>query len=155
MDAEGLGRELLLTPSGDPRRPPEKQTVGTVTASHKMLTLQTLSSSLNADTAKRGCLAEEMLLSALRQSVPENGCVHVHIIDLGAKLSISDPTHSSPNEESVGQCRASRLLSQNVVTFRKRAEHFSREQRERELTKFCGKLSQFCAKLGEFALGHK
>ena len=33
MDAEGLGRKLLLTPS-DPRRAPEKQTVGTVTASH-------------------------------------------------------------------------------------------------------------------------
>ena len=56
MDAEGLGRKLLLTPFGDPRRAPEKQTVGTVSASHKMLTLQALSSSLNAGTAKRGCL---------------------------------------------------------------------------------------------------
>ena len=56
IDAEGLGRKLLLTTSGDPRRAPEKQTVGTVTASHKMLTLQALSSSLNAGTAKRGCL---------------------------------------------------------------------------------------------------
>ena len=56
MDAEGLGRKLLLTPSGDPRRTPEKQVVGTVTASHKMLTLQALSSSLNAGTTKRGCL---------------------------------------------------------------------------------------------------
>ena len=28
MDAEGLGRKLLLTPSGDPRRAPEKQIVG-------------------------------------------------------------------------------------------------------------------------------
>ena len=37
MDAEGLGRKLLLTPSGDPRRAPEKQTVGIVAASHKML----------------------------------------------------------------------------------------------------------------------
>ena len=52
MDAEGLGRKLLLTLSGDPRRAHEKQTVGT----HKMLTLQALSSSLNAGTAKRGCL---------------------------------------------------------------------------------------------------
>ena len=56
MDAEGLGRKLLLTSSGDPRRAPEKQTVGTVTASHKILTLQALSSSLKAGTAKRGCL---------------------------------------------------------------------------------------------------
>ena len=55
MDAEGLGRKLLL-PSGDPRRAPEKQTVGTVTAPHKMLALRALSSSLNADTAKRGTL---------------------------------------------------------------------------------------------------
>ena len=57
MGAEGLGRKLLLTPSGDPRRTPEELTVGTVTASHKMPTLQALSSSLNAGTAKRGCLA--------------------------------------------------------------------------------------------------
>ena len=56
MDAEGLGRELLLTPSGDPRIAPEKQTVS---VSHKMLNLQALLSSLNAGTAKRGCLAEE------------------------------------------------------------------------------------------------
>ena len=33
---------------------PEKQAVGTVTPSHKMLNLQALSSSLNAGTAKRG-----------------------------------------------------------------------------------------------------
>ena len=56
MDAEGLGRKLLLTPSADPRTIPEKQTVGTVTASHKMLTLQALSSSLNAGTATGGSL---------------------------------------------------------------------------------------------------
>ena len=56
MDEEGLGRKLLLTPSGDIRRAPEKQTVGTVTASHKMLSLQAPSSSLNASTGKRGCL---------------------------------------------------------------------------------------------------
>ena len=37
MDAEGLGPKLLLTPSGDPQKFPKKQTVGTVTASHKML----------------------------------------------------------------------------------------------------------------------
>ena len=55
MDAEGLGRKLL-TFSGDRRRATEKQTAGTVTASHKMLTLQALSSVLNAGTAKRGCL---------------------------------------------------------------------------------------------------
>ena len=56
MDAEGLGRKLLLTFPGDPRRTPEKQTLGTVTASRKMLTLQAFSSSLNAGTAKGGCV---------------------------------------------------------------------------------------------------
>ena len=67
MDAEGLGRKLLLTPSTDPRSASEKQTVSAVTASHKMLTLQALPSSLNAGTAKRGAAwAEERLLGALR-----------------------------------------------------------------------------------------
>ena len=56
MDTEGLGRKLLLTPSGDPRRAPEKGALGTVTASHQMLTLQARSNSLNARIAKRGCL---------------------------------------------------------------------------------------------------
>ena len=56
MDAEDLGRKLLLTPFGDPCRTPEMQIVGTVTASRNMLTLQALSSSLNAGTAKWGCL---------------------------------------------------------------------------------------------------
>ena len=53
MDAEGLGRKLLLTPPDDPRRT-EKQTVGTVTTSRQILTLQALSSPLNAGAAKRG-----------------------------------------------------------------------------------------------------
>ena len=57
-----LPSKLLLTPSGDPRRTPEKQTVGSVTASQKMPALQALSSSLNAGAAKGGCLAEERLL---------------------------------------------------------------------------------------------
>ena len=68
---------------GDPRRAPEKQTVGTVTTSHKMLTLQALSSSLNAGALQReAALAEERLLGDLRQSVPQNGLVHQHTIDL-------------------------------------------------------------------------
>ena len=87
MDAEGLGRKLLLTPSGDPRRAPEKQTVGTVTASHKMLTLQALSSSLNAGTAKSGCLGRGEALGALRQSVPQNSRVHLHIIEHSLRVA--------------------------------------------------------------------
>ena len=59
MDAEGLGGKLLLTPPWRPPTTPEKQTLGTVTASHKILTLQALSSSVNAGTEKRGCLGLE------------------------------------------------------------------------------------------------
>ena len=80
MDMEGLGCKLLLAPSSDPSRTSEKQTVGTVTTSHKMLTPQALSSSQNAGAEKRGCLGEERLLGDLRQSVPQNGRVHLHNI---------------------------------------------------------------------------
>ena len=58
MDAEGLGRGLLLTPLGTPPKVPKKQTVGTAMASHKVLTLQALSSSLNAGAAKRDFLGQ-------------------------------------------------------------------------------------------------
>ena len=81
MDAEGLGHRLLLTPSADPRRTPEKQTVGTVTASQKMLSLQALSRFLNAGPANGGCLGRGEAPGCLRQSVPQNGRVHLHIID--------------------------------------------------------------------------
>ena len=57
MDAEGLGRKLLLTPLATHNKMPEKQTVGTLPASHKMLTLQALSSSINESTVKRGRLS--------------------------------------------------------------------------------------------------
>ena len=70
MDMEDLGRKLLLTPSGDPPRTLEKHSVATVTASHKMLTLQALSSSLTAGTARRGCLGRG----------EQNGRVHLHIL---------------------------------------------------------------------------
>ena len=77
MDAEGLGRKLAADPPATPRKTPEKQTVGTVRASHKTLTLQAHASSLNTGTAK----AEEMVLGDLRQSVPQNGRVHLHITE--------------------------------------------------------------------------
>ena len=67
--------------ASDPRRTPEMQTVGTVTAFHKMLTLQALSSSLNASTVKRGCLGRGKAFGDLRQSVPQNSRVHLHLID--------------------------------------------------------------------------
>ena len=81
MDSEGLGRKLL-------QQNPEKQTVGTVTASHKVLTLQALWSKLNAGTAAGAVWAEGRLLGALRQSVPQNGRVHLRIIDFGESLAI-------------------------------------------------------------------
>ena len=68
MDAEGLGRKLLLTPSGGPCRTPDKQTVGTVTAFQTMFALQALSSSLNAGTAKGGCLGRGEVFVTTRSS---------------------------------------------------------------------------------------
>ena len=56
----GFGSQTAPDPPGTPAgEPHEKQTVGTVTASQKILTLQALSSSLNAGTAERGCLGRE------------------------------------------------------------------------------------------------
>ena len=82
MDAEGLGRKLLLTPPpADPWRTPEKQTVGTVTASHKMLTLQALRALSMRALQREAAWAEERFLGDLRQSVPQNGRVHLHILD--------------------------------------------------------------------------
>ena len=54
-----MNRKLTEWVSGPESVLHEKQTVGTVTASRKMLTLQALSSSLIASTAKRGCLGRE------------------------------------------------------------------------------------------------
>ena len=68
-------------PPGNPRKTPEKQTLSTVTASHKLLTLQALSSSLYDGTERRGGLGRGRLLGDLRQPVPQNGRIHLHIID--------------------------------------------------------------------------
>ena len=54
-----------------------------------MISLQALSSSLHAGTAKRGYLgggwAEERLLGDLRQSVPQNGHVRLRILEILSK----------------------------------------------------------------------
>ena len=78
MAAEGLGRGLLLTPLGTPPKVPKKQTVGTVTASHKMLTLRALSSSLHAGTAKRGFFQKNPRVRKIRvrNSGAGNGCAN-------------------------------------------------------------------------------
>ena len=57
--ANGRGRfgsQTAAETPRDPQKTPEKQTVGTVAASHKMFSLQALSSSLNASTAKKSRL---------------------------------------------------------------------------------------------------
>ena len=54
-----------------------------MTTSHQMLTLQALSSSLRCQHCKeRGCLAEQRLLGDLRQSVPQNGRIHLLGIEM-------------------------------------------------------------------------
>ena len=53
----GFGSQAAADPPGDPRRAPKKQTVGTVMASQKMLTLQAIS----PGAAKGGAWAEERL----------------------------------------------------------------------------------------------
>ena len=69
----GFGSQTAADPSGDPRKALEKQTVGTVTASHEMLSLQALSS--------RHC--KEGLPGPRGESVPQNGRVHLHSTDWG------------------------------------------------------------------------
>ena len=72
-----MGRKLLLTALGDSWRIPEKQTLGTVTASHTMLTLHALSSSLNAGTANRGCLGrgKAFVLETLRLEKTDDAAI--------------------------------------------------------------------------------
>ena len=87
----GFGSETAVDPPDDPRKPLNSRLWVLLTASHKILTLQAVSSSLNAGTAKRGEWAEERLSGDLRQSVPQNGRVHLHILELnlsGAFLKI-------------------------------------------------------------------
>ena len=85
MDAEGLGRKLLLTPSSEPRRAPERQTVGTVKESHKMLTLQALSSFLNARLSQKGAAwAEERPLGAWSGSLsPKTAASMCSVLKVG------------------------------------------------------------------------
>ena len=79
----GFGSQTAADPPGDPRRTHEKQTVGTVTASHTMLTLQKHFRALSMPALQReAAWAEERLLGDLRQSVPQNGRAHLHIIEL-------------------------------------------------------------------------
>ena len=91
MDAEGLGRKLLLTPLWRPPTTPEKQAVGTVTASQKMLTLLALASSLNASTAKRGCLVQGKAFGWPQAVCPPKRPRPLHIIEERPQIPESRP----------------------------------------------------------------
>ena len=79
MDAEGLGRKLLLTPPPTPGEPHEKQTVGSISQNANPASTFELSQCRHCK--ERLPWAEERLLGDLRQSVPQNGRVHLHIVD--------------------------------------------------------------------------
>ena len=82
-----------------PAKPLKKQTVGTVTTSHKMLTLQALLSSLDANSLRGGAAwAEERHLGALRQSVLQNSRVHLHIIEFPGSALESAPEGAVGNQ---------------------------------------------------------
>ena len=76
----GFGSQTAADPSCRPPTAPEKQTLGTVTASHRTLTLQALLSSLSMPALQReAAWAMKRLLRDLQQSVPQSGHVHLHI----------------------------------------------------------------------------
>ena len=81
MDAEGLGRKLLLTPLWWHPKNPWKADCRYSDSISQMLTLQALSSPFNAGTAKRGDLGRGKALGDLWQSVPPNGRIHLLSIE--------------------------------------------------------------------------
>ena len=102
MDAKGLGRKLLLTPSGDPHRTPGKQTVGTVTASQKMLSLQALSSSQCRHCEERLPGPRKGFLGDLRNSVPPKGPRPFTHYRFNPHLLNPHLRHSKPRLKQVG-----------------------------------------------------
>ena len=83
MDAEGLGRKLLLTPSGDPRRAPERQTLSAVTSSHKMRYPASTFELSQCLRCKEGLPGPRRGFWVPSGSLPlQTGRVHLHIIDL-------------------------------------------------------------------------
>ena len=82
MDAEGLGRKLPLTPLWRPRRAPEKQTVGAVSTSHKMLALQALSGPVRDTPPYRAI--------PFRDSIAEGGIAPICLVFIGYRASIAE-----------------------------------------------------------------
>ena len=81
MDVEGLGRKLLLTPSGDlPQNPWRADGGYCESISQNANPASTFELSQCRHCKAGTAWAEEWLLGALRQSVPQN--VHVHLLGL-------------------------------------------------------------------------
>ena len=76
----------------------------TGTASHKVLTLEVLSSLSMLALQREAASAEERLLGHLRQSVPQNGRVHLQIID-----------QTIPEPLSVGELDVSNFAFSNTA----------------------------------------
>ena len=98
MDAEGLGRELLLTPPPpDPRRTTEKQTVGTVQHLIKFYLCKHFRALSMLALQREAAWAEERLLGDLWQTVPQNGRVHLLGIDFFSLTFRSPPRYPGKN----------------------------------------------------------
>ena len=83
MDTEGLGRKLLLTPRWWPPQSPWKADRGYCDSiSQNANPTSTFELSRCRQCKVRAACAEERFLGALRQSVPQNGRVHLHIIEI-------------------------------------------------------------------------
>ena len=92
MDAEGLGHKLLLTGSGDPRRTPEKQTMGTDSISKNANPASTFALS-QCKRCKGGQPGPRRRFGcAIQQSVLQNGRVHLHIIQDGPGTALEPET---------------------------------------------------------------
>ena len=85
MAAEGFGPQTAADPHCESLETAEKQPVGTVTASHKKLTLQALQVLSMPALQREAAWADERLVGDLWQSVPQNGRVHLHIRDYHSK----------------------------------------------------------------------
>ena len=122
--------------SGDARKIPEKQTVGTVTASCKMLTLQALSSKLNAGTGKGGAAwAEERLLGALRQSVPQTGRPFLN-------YRVYTPSTAGPDPPTLAFLEKARVFPQKRKGSSLRGEPLKSLEKEGKRTKKARKIGK-------------
>ena len=110
MDAEGLGRKLLLTPPGDTRKPWQagcRHCDGGISQNAHPASTFELSQCWHCKERLPEC-EEERLLDDLGQSVPQNGRIHLHIKEerrLGIRadvvLTTGVATPAEPRGENV------------------------------------------------------